>query len=211
MFIKFSELSTITEVLVALICGVLISICLRYCNQRWSATFQSFITFALLPVITYVITNVISDNIALSLGMVGALSIVRFRHPVRNALELVMYFDLIAIGISSGVNLKYTILLTTLTLLIITITYIYFYKINQKNRIISPGYNEGENGFYIELDSISNIKNILEKNNLIELNFDKKNNLYTYRLFFSISAEAKEFYTEISKNENILNIKLMNE
>ena len=54
-----------------------------------------------LPIITYVITNTISNNIALSLGMIGALSIVRFRHPVKSPLELVIYFALITVGISN--------------------------------------------------------------------------------------------------------------
>ena len=51
--------------------------------------------------------------------MVGALSIVRFRHPVKNSLELVIYFALITVGISAGVNIKYTILFGVLISLII--------------------------------------------------------------------------------------------
>ena len=43
----------------------------------------------------YLITSIISSNIALSLGMVGALSIIRFRTPVKNPAELVYYFMLI--------------------------------------------------------------------------------------------------------------------
>ena len=52
----------------------------------------------------YMITSVISNNIALSLGMVGALSIVRFRTPVKNPSELVIYFILITLGIVVNVN-----------------------------------------------------------------------------------------------------------
>ena len=39
----------------------------------------------------YIITLSISDNLALSLGMIGALSIVRFRNPVKNPLEIIIY------------------------------------------------------------------------------------------------------------------------
>ena len=62
--------------------------------------------FLLLPIVTYAITSVISDNIALSLGMVGALSIVRFRNPVRSPFELSVYFLLISLGICASVSLK---------------------------------------------------------------------------------------------------------
>ena len=66
----------------------------------------------MLPVITLSITFVISGNIALALGMVGALSIVRFRNPVKNPFELVVYFLLITVGIAMAVKIKYGILLT---------------------------------------------------------------------------------------------------
>ena len=69
-------------------------------------------TLVLLPLITYVITNVISGNIALSIGMVGALSIVRFRHPVRSPLELSVYFGAITMGIAASVDFKWLIFLS---------------------------------------------------------------------------------------------------
>ena len=74
-----------------------------------------------LPVIGLIITTVIGSNIALSIGMIGALSIVRFRHPVKSALELVIYFALITIGIATSVRTKWAIQLVICTVLIILI------------------------------------------------------------------------------------------
>ena len=51
--------------------------------------------------------------------MIGALSIVRFRHPVKSALELIIYFDLITIGIAASVKNNYAILLSLITLFIL--------------------------------------------------------------------------------------------
>lgn len=67
-----------------------------------------------LPVIGLVITTVIGSNIALSIGMIGALSIVRFRTPIRTPYELVHYFSLLTIGISAKVDLSITIILIIL-------------------------------------------------------------------------------------------------
>ena len=50
----------------------------------------------MLPLITLVITKVISGNIALSLGMIGALSIVRFRNPVKDPRDVAFLFVTIA-------------------------------------------------------------------------------------------------------------------
>ena len=77
---------------------------LRIVGQSWIKTIAHTATLLLLPILTYVITNVISGNIALSLGMVGALSIVRFRNPVRSPLELSVYFGAITIGITTAVS-----------------------------------------------------------------------------------------------------------
>jgi uncharacterized membrane protein YhiD involved in acid resistance len=60
-----------------------------------------------LVTITMVITLVImtiSGNLILSLGMVGALSIVRFRTPIKDPVDLVFMFWSIAVGIANGVG-----------------------------------------------------------------------------------------------------------
>ena len=76
----------------------------------WANTLQHTVSFIMLPVITLSITHVISGNIALALGMVGALSIVRFRNPVKTRIG--SYFLLITVGIAMSVKIKYGILLT---------------------------------------------------------------------------------------------------
>ena len=58
--------------------SLFIRIILQLVGQNWITTTAHTTTLVLLPIITYIITQVISGNIALSLGMVGALSIVRF-------------------------------------------------------------------------------------------------------------------------------------
>ena len=73
-------------------------------KQVWTRTKSQQLIFATLPAVGFVITSVISGNIALSLGMVGALSIVRFRSPIKNPYELVSYFYLITVGIATSVN-----------------------------------------------------------------------------------------------------------
>ena len=99
--------------------GLIIYATLIFIRQNWVNTIHYFITFLLLPPTTLVISKVISNNLSLSLGMIGALSIVRFRNPVKNPLELVIYFSLITIGIAFGVNPKWGILFVIVVLLIL--------------------------------------------------------------------------------------------
>ena len=92
---------TIIRTLIVSGLGLSIRFALTYSNQFWASTYHHTLTYVILPVIAMVVTKVIAGNIALALGMVGALSIVRFRNPVKNSFELVMYFALITIGIAA--------------------------------------------------------------------------------------------------------------
>ncbi|MDB2482596.1 DUF4956 domain-containing protein [Gammaproteobacteria bacterium] len=97
-------------------------ILLQMVGQAWIKTIAHTATLALLPILTYIITSVISGNIALSLGMVGALSIVRFRNPVRSPLELSVYFAAITMGIAAAVSMKWlVILVSSVTLVALTL------------------------------------------------------------------------------------------
>lgn len=60
--------------------------------------------FILLAMSTMLIITIVKSSLALSLGLVGALSIVRFRAPIKEPEELVYLFLTIAIGLGLGAN-----------------------------------------------------------------------------------------------------------
>lgn len=106
-------------------------------GQRWVASISQTSTIFALPIITYIITQTISGNIALSLGMVGALSIVRFRHPVRSPLELTVYFGMITLGITASANVKWSLFLIAS----LTGVAIFLWLINKAfNRILGKSF-----------------------------------------------------------------------
>lgn len=61
------------------------------------------VAIGMITIITSLIMNVISNNIALSLGLVGALSIIRFRTVIKDIIDATYLFWAIAVGISCGV------------------------------------------------------------------------------------------------------------
>ena len=117
------DLNIIKYLFFCMLVGVYLKFILSVlCNQMWVRTYTQTLVFSLLPAIGFLITNVISNSIALSLGMVGALSVIRFRTPVKNPLELVSYFLLITIGIvinvSQNLALNFVIFLSFVIVLI---------------------------------------------------------------------------------------------
>ena len=81
-------------------CSSIIFFTLLLLRQFWVKSLAQVLTLYTLPFITTVLTEVISGDIALSLGMIGALSIVRFRNPIRSPFELTIYFLSITLGIT---------------------------------------------------------------------------------------------------------------
>ena len=155
----FQHLDKITTVLILIILSVTFRVILIFFRQRWIATTSHTTTLVLLPLLTYVITNVISGNIALSLGMVGALSIVRFRHPVRSPLELSIYFAAITMGITASVSFNWLMLLAgSIIFAIFVLIILHFFSIYfLKKPFFLTSFSEG-NLWYIELTVSKNIE-----------------------------------------------------
>ena len=86
-------------------------------------------TFIPLAIITTLVITVIKFSLALSLGLVGALSIVRFRAAIKEPEELVFLFFVIAIGLANGANqFLLSIFSTIIIIFILLVRNIYFSK-----------------------------------------------------------------------------------
>lgn len=89
--------------------------------------------FIVLGITTCIIITIVKSSLALSLGLVGALSIVRFRAAIKEPEELVYLFLIIAIGLGCGANqLIITIVGITFALILIMI-YSGYYKNSRKD------------------------------------------------------------------------------
>lgn len=75
---------------------------ITYSGAAYSKKFN--VSLGMITIITTLIMSVISNNIALSLGMVGALSIIRFRTAVKDVRDAAFIFWGIAVGIGCGVS-----------------------------------------------------------------------------------------------------------
>lgn len=90
----------------AIILSITFSYLLRYFYLNYwkslSDKYQISSNFVLLTLIITIIITVVKSSLALSLGLVGALSIVRFRTPIKDPEELIFLFICIAMGLALG-------------------------------------------------------------------------------------------------------------
>ena len=121
----------IVTVLVNFFLCVFMSFLLRrfYISRSFSLTGKSHIgsIIPILSTIVFLVILVVKSSLALSLGLVGALSIVRFRTPVKEPEELVYLFFAIAIGLGYAAG---QVLVTTVIVSLIMVM-IYFWLSNR--------------------------------------------------------------------------------
>lgn len=185
--------------------GLIIRQSLVIVGQRWANTYHHLGTYLLLPNIALLITSVIKDDIALSLGMIGALSIVRFRNPVKSPFELVMFFSLMSLGIVCSVSLALSFLLFSLVVLVIFGIKIsdYISKKFKKN-IYQFSFGDGNMLYTIEIESSDEMNDLIKKKSLIHFYIDKKNKVYSYRLVFKNREELISFQDSIQNDKRII-------
>ncbi|WP_271765496.1 DUF4956 domain-containing protein [Aquimarina algiphila] len=101
---NFSILNYIINIL---ICGVLLFflkiIYVRY-GTAISNRSQLSKVLILVGITTFIIISIVKSSLALSLGLVGALSIIRFRTAIKEPEELGYFFIAISIGLGLGAN-----------------------------------------------------------------------------------------------------------
>lgn len=114
--------------LTSAVCGGVIYLVYRFFNRSVVYNENFNILVILTTVVTSFIIMTISANIVLSLGMVGALSIVRFRAAVKDPLDIGFLFWGIAAGLTAGAQLYWVALIGTAAIAVLYILLTIFRK-----------------------------------------------------------------------------------
>jgi uncharacterized membrane protein YhiD involved in acid resistance len=137
---------SLTSLVINLIIGALISVVLKYHYKKFGSTltnreeFGSIFPFILLT--TVLVISIVKSSLALSLGLVGALSIVRFRTPIKEPEELAYLFISIAAGLGLGANQTIpTVLSIVIILAIMSVVKLGKNTNKEKNMFITIEHN----------------------------------------------------------------------
>ena len=101
-FSSFTPLNVVLCLICALITGIIISVIYRITYRGVLYSPQFSLVLIMLTLVTAPVVMAIGSNVALSMGMVGALSIVRFRTAVKEPLDTCYMFWAITMGILLG-------------------------------------------------------------------------------------------------------------
>lgn len=160
---QFSSSLTVSSIVLSLVvafgCSVFIVYIYRKTYSGVVFSKNTTLTIIMLTIVTSMVIRTINSNLSLSLGMVGALSIVRFRTAIKEPLDTAFLFWAIAAGIMAGAG-QYLIALLGSALIGLLFYLAYNYSAKAKHQyLLVINYNlESETNVLEKLDSIKNKK-----------------------------------------------------
>ena len=213
--INISVGDVILNLIIALVGGLIISFVYRwtYNGPGYSSRFlRSLITITL---ITSIVILVIGNNLARAFGLVGAMSIIRFRTAVKDTHDIVFIFFALATGLAAGVGLHK---ITFVGVVFIGLVQLILYKIDFGNHkkndyLLQLTYNseDTKNPKYLDIFSkycksskLINIRSLGRKD-MLELSFSVilKNESDSNELIKSLKTLAEVDSVNFYSNERV--------
>ncbi len=160
---NFTGTVTAGDMLLSLIVSFIIGIFIVYIYRKtytgvvYSKAFS--LCILLLAMVTSMIIRTISSNITLSLGMVGALSIVRFRTAIKEPVDTAFMFWGISAGIMAGAGLYIPSLVASLAIgVLYFIVYLMGFRVSNRYLLVIKYYSEAHNDVIKKLKTIKKFK-----------------------------------------------------
>jgi len=201
-----SDLFGVTD-LYSIIIGILITFLIAmfifyiykktYSGVIYNHTYN--VSLVLMAIITSMIIMTISSNIVLSLGMVGALSIVRFRTAVKDPMDIVFMFWSIALGITTGARLYTIAAVTSLFIGVITLLLMRYKNTNNRFLLIIHYESVAKDNLFSNLGKLDyKIKSKTINRGITELTLE-----------FKIIGEDTSFLEDISEINGVIDSSLI--
>ncbi len=201
---QFTGLISVQSIILSLLTAFLISVFILFIYKKtfngvvYSKSFS--LSILLLSLVTTLIIQTISSNITLSLGMVGALSIVRFRTAVKEPVDTGFMFWAITAGIMAGANLYIAAILGSLIVgIIYFISYSFGLKMASKFLVIIKYEFDVDNKVSEELENFKyKVKSRSINKGIVEYSFEVE-----------LTEENQKKLDELSKLDGVLNVNMV--
>lgn len=210
---------SVTTLLVNLFLGGALSLALSRHYVRFGQTYSNRVklaqVFPLMVLVTILIISVIKSSLALSLGLVGALSIVRFRTPIKEPEELAYLFMAIAIGLGLGADQRVpTIVATVVIMGIITARSLMFQKTEESGVYfnIEAQENSGEDDIFRRINRVltqhvleANMRRLDVRDGMLQATYyiDCKNSENLTELMDGLKADFPDSSISFIKRDNV--------
>lgn len=202
---------------VAFLCGFLITLLYRwtYKGSNYSPTFVRSMIY--LAMISAVIIVVIGNNLARAFGLVGAMSIIRFRTAVKDTQDIVFIFFSLAVGLAAGVGMHALAIGSTVLIgLVILITSKTNYAaINRKAYLLQftyqePGSNNGTSSSHLSGTHLDILKKYCKVHRLVNVRSVKDGNQLDLTYFVNLRSrkDTETLTRELGNAPNVSQVNM---
>ncbi len=206
---NYTPLAIFVNLMMASVLGVIMSLAYKSNHKGLSYSQSLVFSFILLSITASCVIMVIGNNLARAFGLVGALSIIRFRTVVKDTKDTAYVFFALAIGLASGTSL-YTIagISTVVFIAVDTIlTRTNFASIRKHEYIVRFSFNP-------QKQTDDAYKDVFERylvfSHLVDLNVISDDNIeYSYNMQLKKDTKLNEFVGELNKMEGMSNINIV--
>ena len=220
-FLKENIILDLDSFIINLVIASILSFIVQVFYLKFSTTLSNRLDFSknfvVLGIATTIVITIVKSSLALSLGLVGALSIVRFRAAIKEPEELVYLFLIISIGLGCGAGQVKIISIGTIFSLFVISFYHFFYR-NQKFKISEVLNFALSKSSKVSEKEINEIINFIKKNtksvDLISIGKSKNDTTLNFditvndigKISFLVSELEKKNYKSIIARNNINSI-----
>ena len=200
--------------LAALVLGFVISVVYKLTNKGHSYESSFQFTIVMVTMIISIIMLTIGSNIALSLGLIGSLSIIRFRTVIKNTADMAFLFWAIATGLALG-SQNYHVAVSSagfLSIVILALSKFNVFEHTNNDYILIVRLSDGV-GAGISASTV--IPKIFDgencryemKSSFIDKNTQSKE--ITYSIYPGKSSDCEKLLSEINKVDSIESVSLL--
>ena len=202
---------TVEKVLInmitAMVGGFIISIAYRYSSKGLSYSPTFVRALILLSIITALVIMTIGNNLARAFGLVGAMTVIRFRTAVKDIQDIVFIIFSLAIGMAAGVNLKFIVIVSSVFISAVAI-------ILNKSAYAIPNKRQFLIQFLSTLQSdtpeyLGLFKKYCRKFNLIDMqSLDEDDNFeISYNIVLRKKEDIHAFIKELNKQSGVSRVR----
>lgn len=202
----------IENILIALLCALFISFFYKktYNGPGYLDSFAN--ALILLSLITAVVIMIIGNNLARAFGLVGAMSIIRFRTAVKETHDIVYIFFALTIGMASGVGLHSLAIVGTVFIGIISFVISKVSTTNGDAKSTLLEFQIEGNNEKITLDYKKVLSKYTKRMKLINIkSFENQNMLISYYIKIKNESQSINLINELQNISGIKNISLFSD
>ena len=198
------------NLVVSLICALLISLFYRLTYRGPGMSYSFVNSLIVLALITSVVIMVIGNNLARAFGLVGAMSIIRFRTAIKETQDIIFIFFALAIGMASGVGLHALAFASTVFIGIILFVLTKLNAVSPSKKDFLLQFLFKSNGGYEEAPFLTVFQKYCKSSKLINTKAMMEDDSLelSYHVVLKDAKFVTEFVGKLKNSEGVNNVNL---